>query len=176
MPSKKVQEEKQHHKEAYEIYYLLPQDKRSIREVARVLKKAPSTIQSWAESFNWKERVEIRDAQVSKQFQQLQAQNDETLVSIKASFHKILKALIADAIDRIKKKHLGIDDVKELVKVMEFDLKLLGEEDRAAQNQFQSMLEAIQASTQLFGNNETEWTYDGKDRPEGDDNDTERSE
>lgn len=171
MPSKKVQEEKQHHREAFELYLMLSPDKRSIREVARQLKKAPSTVQSWSESFDWKERVEIREAQVKKQFQDLQQKNNDTLVDMKATFHKILKSLIADAIEQMKKKHLSIDDVGDLIKVMKLDLELLGEEDRKAQAQLNDLTEALKASVGMFGGQAAQWTYDGKDRIEGEDDD-----
>jgi hypothetical protein len=169
MAKTKVQEEKQHHKEAYEIYFMMPSETRSIRAVARQLNKAPSTIQSWAESFNWKERVEIREAEISARFKEVQAKNDDTLVNMKASFHKILKALVADAIDRIKKQKLTIDSVPELIKVMELDMKLLGEDDRQQQNQLNEMTQALQASMQMFGMSDQQYTYDGNDRIEGDD-------
>lgn len=172
MTTQKVREEKQHHKEAFELFYALPIDKRSIREVARQLKKAPSTVQTWAESFNWKERVEVRDGQVQKQFKELQQRNNDTLVEIKASFHKILKALIAEAIPRITAKSFRIEDINELIKVMKLDLELLGEEDRKQQNQLNDLTEALKASVNMFGGQAANWTYDGNDRlPEGDDND-----
>lgn len=166
MVAKKVQEEKQHHREAFEMYYLMPQDKRSIRAVARELGKSASTVQSWAKSFDWQERVEIRDGQVQKRFKELQAQNDDTLVNIKASFHKILKALIAEGIDNIKKKRLGIDNVNELLKVMELDMRLLGEDDRKSQSQLNELTEALQASVQMFGQGQV-YEYDGNSRIEG---------
>jgi hypothetical protein len=171
MAQQKVKEEKQHHKEAFEIYFLLPPEKRSIREVARRLKKAPSTVQSWAESFDWKERVTIREAQVSRQFQEVQKQNNDTLVESKATFYKILKALIAEAIEDIKKKKLKIESVNDLHKVMTLALDLLGEEDRKAQGQLNDFTQALQASVQMFGGQAAQWTYDGNDRIEDDSND-----
>lgn len=174
MASKKVSEEKQHHKEAFEVYLMLPPEQRSIREVARRLKKAPSTVQTWAESFSWKERVEVREAQVQQQFKEIQAKNNETLVDMKANFHKVLKALIAEAISNITHKRLVIEDVNDLIKVMKLDLELLGDEDRKAQNELNALTEAVRASVQLFGGNTAQWTYDGKDRLEGDDNEDDK--
>ncbi|QFG05314.1 terminase small subunit [Bacillus phage 031MP004] len=176
MAQKKVKEEKQHHREAFELYYVLPEDKRSIREVARQLGKAPSTIQCWADSFNWKERVEIRDANVKRQFKEIQKQNDDTLVSIKASFHKILKVMIANAIEDIKKGKLRVDNVNELVRIMELDLKLLGEDDRQAQNNFNAVVEALKTSAEMFGMDMSGVEYDGNDRPEGDEDEDDSEE
>jgi transposase len=172
MAQKRLQEEKQHHREAFELYYIMPKDKRSVREVARQLNRAPSTIQTWAQSFNWQERAEIRDSQVQQRFKEVQAANDDTLVNIKASFHKILKALIAEAISDVKLKKLKIDNVNELLRVMEMDMNLLGEEDRRAHNQLNDLTEAIKASVQMFNNGE-DFVYDGNDRiPEdGEDDD-----
>jgi hypothetical protein len=171
LAKQRLKEEKPQHKEAFELYLMLPPEQRSLREVARRLKKAPSTIQVWSESFNWQERVEVREAQVQKQFNELQAKNNETLVDMKANFHKVLKALIAEAIQNIKDKKLIIEDVNDLIKVMKLDLELLGDEDRKAQNELNALTEAVRASVQMFGGNAAQWTYDGKDRLEGDDND-----
>ena len=166
---KKVKEEKPHHKQAYELYFLLPPEKRSIREVARQLGKSPSTVQSWAESFNWKERAEIRDSELSRQFQEIQKENNDTLLNVKASFHKILKALIAQAIADIKDGELKIYNVNDLIKVMELDMALLGEVDRQASSQMDALTEALKQSAQIFGMDNQEWEYDGKDRIEGED-------
>jgi len=176
MAKTKVSVEKQHHKEAYEIYYMMPSEKRSIRAVARQLGKAPSTIQSWAESFNWQERVEVREAEIAARFKEIQAKNDDTLINMKASFHKVLKATIAEAIEDIKKKRLKIESIPELLKVMELDMKLLGEEDRQAQNQLNEMTQALQASMQFFGQGDQQYTYDGNDRIEGETNEHDNSE
>jgi hypothetical protein len=171
MPNVRPKVEQQHHREAFEMYYMMNPDKRSMREVARQVGKAASTVQGWAKAFNWEERVQVRDAQVARQFSELQQRNNDTLVEIKASFHKVLKALIADAIESIKKKRLGIEDVNDLLKVMKLDLELLGEEDRKAQAQLNDLTEALKASVNMFGGQAAQWTYDGNDRIEGDDND-----
>ncbi len=167
---KKVKEEKLHHKEAFELYFVLPPEKRTIREVARQLKKSPSTVQVWAESFNWKERAEIRDGELNRQFQEIQKENNDTLLNVKASFHKILKALIGQAIQDIKSGELKIYNINDLIKVMELDMALLGEVDRQAANQMDALTEAVRQSAQLFGvDDNTKWEYDGKERLEGED-------
>ncbi len=165
---KKVKEEKLHHKEAFELFYVLPPEKRSIREVARQLKKAPSTVQTWADSFNWKERVEIKDAQLEHQFREIQKENNDSLLEIKATFHKMLKAIIGTAIKDIRDGELKVYNINELLKVMEMDMALLGETDRQAGNQMDALTEAMKQSAALFGKEaNTEWVYDGKDRIEG---------
>ena len=167
---KKIKEEKIHHKEAFEIFFLLPPEKRSIREVARQLKKSASTVQSWAESFNWKERVEIRENQINQQFQEIQKQNNDSLLDMKATFHKMIKGLLANAVKDIKSGDLKVTNINELVKLMEIDLNLLGEVDRVNVNKMDALTEAIKQSAVLFGQDK-EYVYDGKDRIEGEEND-----
>lgn len=175
MAQQTIKVEKQQHREAFEVYYLLGEGKRSIRKVAKQLGRPPSTIQIWAQSFNWQERAEIRDAEVQRQFGELQKKTNDTLVDMKATYHKFLKALIAEALADMKAKKLKIESIGELIKVMELDLSLLGEEDRRAQGQMEQLNQAIQASLTMFGYTNPNMEYDGKDRIEGDSNGSDTS-
>jgi hypothetical protein len=151
-----VKEEKPIHKKAFEVYYQLGEE-RSIRKVAAKMNKSPATIQNWSGSFNWKERVEIRDATVQET---LEKKVIDTVVSLKADYHKILKATILGAVQDIKDGKLKVESISDLRTVMEMDLKLMGEEDRRNKGQMDALNDAIAASMQMFGG----MVYDGKAR------------
>lgn len=151
-----VKEEKPIHRKAFEIYYQLGEE-RSIRKVAKKLDKSPATIQNWSHSFNWRERVEIRDTTVAET---LEKKVIDTVVTLKADYHKILKATILTAVQDIKDGKLKIETIQDLRTVMEMDLKLMGEEDRRNKGQMDALSDAIAASMQMFGG----MTYDGNAR------------
>ena len=144
-----VKKEKDYHREAFELYYLMGQEERSLTKLAKRLNRPKSTIQSWSESFDWKERVEIRDAEIQRQFEDRQKQNNDTIVDMKAHFHKFLKFLIAQALKDANAGNLRITKIKELVAVMELDLVLLGEDERKNKGQIDALNQAIQASMQM---------------------------
>jgi transposase len=158
MSNQKVQNEKQIHKEAFEAYYLMG-DERSIRKVAKQLGRSHSTVQVWAKSFNWEERVEVRDALIQQQFDERVKKTNDSLVDMKANFHKFLKYLIAEALQDAQQKKLKIGSVSELIRVIELDLSLLGEDDRKARSQLDALSQAI---TGMGGGQQ--FVYDGKDR------------
>lgn len=151
-----VKEEKPIHRKAFEVYYSLG-DERSIRKVAAKMKKSPATIQNWSNSFNWRERVEVRDVTVAET---LEKKVIDTVVTLKADYHKILKATILTAVQDIKEGKLKVNSISDLKMVMEMDLNLMGEEDRRNKGQMDALSEAISTSMRMFGG----MTYDGKAR------------
>ena len=161
MASETVKEEKPIHKKAFEIYYSLGEE-RSIRRVAGEMNKSPTTIHNWSKSFNWKERVEVRDATVSDVMEKKVV---DTVVTLKADYHKIIKATIMRAVEDIKNGNLKIESIGDLQKMIDLDLTLMGEEDRRAKGMMDELNNAITTSMNIFGNMQ----YDGSDRM--DDND-----
>jgi hypothetical protein len=155
--------EKPQQREAFEVYYLMG-DVRSVRKVAKEVGKSSTTIQNWSNQFNWQERVEIRDTTVKKAFEKQVEKVDDTIVNIKAQYHKVLKFVIAEALKDIQSGKLKITSVRDLIGVIELDLTLLGEEDRRTQGQMDDLNKAITSSLQMFGQKGLE--YDGKDRIE----------
>ncbi|AKQ08567.1 putative terminase small subunit [Bacillus phage vB_BceS-M2] len=165
-------EEKPYMKDAFELYYAMGES-RSLRQLAKQLKKSVSTISVWNSSFNWQERIEIRDTEVAKAFTKKAAETNDTVVNMKANFHKMLKVLIAQSIEEIKLGKIKVTSARELIEVMRFDLELLGEEDRRAQSQMDALTGAINQSIEQFGGL---FSYDGKSRidfKEGESNGTE---
>lgn len=169
MANELVQEEKPIHRKAFEIYYALGED-RSIRNVAKEMNKSSTTIHNWSKSFNWRERVEIRDTTVHKQ---LEKKTLDTIVDLKAQYHKIIKATIFQAVEDIKNGTLKIESMSDLQKMVQLDLELLGEEDRRSKGMMEELNSAITQSMAFFSNMEYEdYTESDNDGEAGEDDGT----
>ena len=57
--------EREHHKKAFEYYYALG-EKRSHQQVAKKMKVSLSSVKLWGGKFNWKGRVQQREAEVAR--------------------------------------------------------------------------------------------------------------
>ncbi|HDR8409161.1 MULTISPECIES: hypothetical protein [Bacillus cereus group] len=145
-PSTLVKEEKEHHRRAFE-YYLAMGEKRNLREVAKEFNKSLTTIHNWSVSFDWKSRIEIRDAEMSKM---LEKKTNETVTDIKAKYHTFLKAMLADAIQRFKKGEMKIESPLDLVRIMQMDLSLLGEGDQGKTGMLQEFVTAIDSGRAIY--------------------------
>jgi len=58
------------HKHAFEFYYALGW-KRRYAPVAQELRVSASTIKNWSRAFNWRDRVEEREAEATRQLADL---------------------------------------------------------------------------------------------------------
>lgn len=144
--SNTVLEEKAEHRRAFEIYYAMGEE-RGLRPVAKQLNRSLTTIHNWSKAFDWKERIEIRDTMIA---QQTEKKVVETVVEIKANYHKILKAAIYQFVEDFKSGKIKINSIHELERAMRLDLELLGEEDRKQNKMMDDLSQAIQASMELF--------------------------
>jgi transposase len=61
-----LQTEKEHHKQAFEVYYALGL-KRTYQAVADKFGVSTSTIKNWSRSFGWRKRIADRDATMTRQ-------------------------------------------------------------------------------------------------------------
>lgn len=141
-----IKQEQRKHKEAFEMYYVMGDD-RSMRKLAKALNISLTTINNWAQSFDWTSRIEVRDSAIGKE---LERKTNETVVEMKAKYHTFLKGLIARAIEDFKNKHLGIEDVDDLIKVMKLDLELLGEGGGSSGGYLDDLNKAIGAGMAMF--------------------------
>lgn len=146
-------------KEAFEYYYTLGGD-RSLREVARKFNKSLTTIHKWNKSFNWQERCEIRDAENGRR---LEERNNDTIVEVKAKYHKVLKALVGKFVEDLNNGRIKIDKISDLVKIIELDMKLLGETETKGSGLMSDLLDAIHSGKQLL---QEDGLYDNEDGEE----------
>lgn len=76
------------HKDAFEYYYSLGKN-RGLRKVVQKFNITLTAVANWSKAFNWQERVEQRDIEVSRG---LETKTNETIISIKAGFKAEIKA------------------------------------------------------------------------------------
>jgi hypothetical protein len=109
------------HKEAFEYYYVLG-EKRSYPQVAHKFTVSDRSIKKWGKAFNWQERIEQRDIEISRG---LEIKTNETVISIKAAFKaeikvqlSIFKTMLNKLIEKFKenkeKKENEIIEIKKI--------------------------------------------------------------
>ncbi|MFC1475814.1 hypothetical protein ACFLQW_02285 [Candidatus Zixiibacteriota bacterium] len=78
MPAERLNNEQEHHKKAFELYLALG-EKRSHRQVAQQMDVSLATVKLWSRSFQWRERVGAREAEVARRIadRTLQSNVDE---------------------------------------------------------------------------------------------------
>ena len=143
-----MREETLRQKEIFDIYYSLG-DKRSFEKLREKLKTAPNatkmipsltTLKRWSKKFNWQERIQQRDAEISKG---LEKKINQDIVNEKAEHRKLIKAILNELKrslieyqNEIKEgiKPAQIETIKDLKDIsqtidtlIKLDLNILGE-------------------------------------------------
>jgi len=139
--SKKLQKETLRHKEVFEKYYILGQD-RSIAKLSKEVKVSECNLKIWSKQFGWQIRIQERD---NKNAIELAKKTDKSILEIKTDYRRRVKESLealfhASRIPLIIKdnKMTGIDleittprewaTVLEIIeKYIKLDLFLLGE-------------------------------------------------
>jgi hypothetical protein len=132
------------HKEAFEHYYVMGAS-RNLASLARDCKVSEKSVKTWSGVFDWQARIEQRDIENSKR---LQKATDDTVVSVKAKYRRIVGAAIGDFVSRFKAGQVAIDSVSDLERLIKLDLLLMGEatEAHAHTHSFEEMLALDQCS------------------------------
>lgn len=143
-------------KQAYEYYYTLGTE-RNLRKVAQKFNKSLTTIHKWNKSYNWQERVEIRDAENARRLEQA---NNDAIVEIKAKYHKIIKAVISKFVEDFQANKVKIRHVKDLERLMRLDLELLGEEGKRSEGYIDELNRAVKTGMIMAGIQPEHTTYD----------------
>ncbi|HOC53301.1 MAG TPA: hypothetical protein PKJ39_06215 [Caldisericia bacterium] len=143
-----MKEETLRQKQIFDIYYSLG-DKRSLEKLKENLKNTPEysektpsldTLKSWSKKFNWQERIQQRDAEISKG---LEKKINQDIVNEKAEHRKLIKAILNELKrslieyqNEIKEgiKPAQIETIKDLKDIsqiidtlIKLDLNILGE-------------------------------------------------
>ena len=97
-------------KQAFEYYYLLGLKKgqsRSHKKVGEHFKKSTRTVEMWARSFNWTERVQQRDLHYKKEIEKA---TDKIVLNTMADYRKEVKQLNAIVSKQIQAMFLKVTD------------------------------------------------------------------
>ena len=74
------------HQEAFEFYYTTGAA-RNLKQVGQKFGVSSTTAGLWSTSFNWQERIKLRDIENARKLQQ---KSDNTIISTKANYRKII--------------------------------------------------------------------------------------
>lgn len=146
------------HKSAFNTYYLMGAD-RTLKRLSDVCSVSVKTAERWSKEFNWQERIELKDIDLSRKTEEVL---DDAVVNTRADYRKMIKenmaedvkldsyvtTLIGKAKDKIEKGELTVDSIKDLVELMRVkqgstakkvelmkaDLLLMGEADSRVDN------------------------------------------
>lgn len=146
MASSLIKEEKEIHRQAFEFYYLLGK-KRNLRDVAKEFNKSLTSVHNWSQSFDWKNRIEIREIETARM---LENETNETVVEIKARYQTILKALIEQAMKDFREEKFKIETPLDLIRVMQMSLELIGEGNTGSAGLMNELTEAISSGRKLY--------------------------
>jgi hypothetical protein len=103
--STKQREETPEQKNAFEIYFLMGDD-RSYRKLSKQLGKGVTTISNWARAFDWQTKIESRDAQVDQIVEQ---RNNKTMAEIKLEQARQIDAVMNKFWEQVVKGKIELD-------------------------------------------------------------------
>lgn len=119
-----IKQETLRHKEAFEIYYTLGH-KRSYKRTALKMSVSPQSIRAWAISFNWKERVILRDNRIGNK---LEKATEDAVTGEKKQLLAILLKSLADVIDENRELKVAITNQQDLVSTVKAASQLMGDQ------------------------------------------------
>jgi late competence protein required for DNA uptake (superfamily II DNA/RNA helicase) len=111
------------HKEAFEYYYTLG-DKRSITEVQRKYNVSRPAVAKWSIAFNWQERIQQRDIEVSKG---LEKKTNNEIINDKANYVRIIREALKQFEENLNKKRVPLESSQDYERLVKLHLLLTGE-------------------------------------------------
>jgi len=115
--------EKLKHKEAFEYYYSLGNE-RSYPKVASKFIVSRTSIKKWSKAFNWQDRIELRDIANGKK---LEAKTDKAVVNSKADYRALIRKVVKEFEKKLKDKKIIISKPGDLAEMAKLDLLMMGE-------------------------------------------------
>ena len=106
----------------FEYYYMLGED-RTIAAVSDHFNVSRQSISKYSREFNWRDRVYERDTKILKE---LRAENNNDIKSTMESYRKVIKASVADYINRLKSNKIKVESVRDFAKLVELEMKICG--------------------------------------------------
>jgi len=106
----------------FEYYYMLGED-RTIAAVSDHFNVSRQSVSKYSREFNWRERVYERDTKI---LNELRKENNNDIKSTMDSYRKVIKASVADYINRLKSNKIKVESVRDFVKLVELEMKICG--------------------------------------------------
>jgi transposase len=124
-------------------------DNRSLGKVADKFGVSRPTVTVWARKLNWDQRVVERD---TKNMQAVREQNDADVIEQMKAYRKIIKASVADYINRLKDGKVKIDNVKDFTQLVKLDMELYGYMDSIKEQDNNDQLAVSEETSQTLFN------------------------
>lgn len=131
------------HLEAFEYYYTLG-DARSYQKVADKFGVTNAAVANWSRSFQWMRRVTEREHHVALK---IARDNDKQIYEDKRAYRQIIKATIAKYADKLKAGKSEDPSIKDLIQLMEMDLKLMDRLDNGLYGTLETKEVNVSSST-----------------------------
>jgi transposase len=119
----KYKVEKPFQRAAFEYYYNLGKD-RSYERVAEHTGKTLRTLYEWSRRFNWKDRCNQYDIEISRR---LSETTISAVVEEKSQYRKLIKAMVGQIVKDFKDDKFRARNVSDLERLVKLDMLLLGE-------------------------------------------------
>lgn len=117
-----INRENMEQQQAFDYYYSLG-DNRTIAQAARELGYRTSTLKKWSTEFSWQRRVVERDHHLGME---LQKRTNRQILKDQIEYRNILRKSIYKYEQNLEDNKVDIKTVKDLVSLIECDLKLMG--------------------------------------------------
>jgi hypothetical protein len=106
--------------EALDYYYSLGVD-RSYKKVAEAAGVSVTSIQAWANNYDWQAEVKRRD---TANYKEIAARTDNDIINNTLQYRKIISASIATYVKQLKDGVVKISSPSDFIKLAELDIKL----------------------------------------------------
>lgn len=127
--SKIIKTETARHREAFEFYYGLGQE-RSLAKVATQYGVSEQAVADWSGSFGWQARIVEREAHVAAQLSERVARQE---VDRRAQNLKILDALKAKFVQKLRMNEIKIESVRDIEVILRLEAEILAEGEGGAE-------------------------------------------
>lgn len=105
---------------AFDLYYSLGAN-RSYEAVAAQIGVSKNSIYNWAKSYNWQERIRLRDKANAKE---LYKKTDAEVVDNLAVYRQVITASVKDYVKNLKNGKVKINSPTDFIKLVELDIKI----------------------------------------------------
>lgn len=133
-------------REAFEYYYSLGTN-RSLVAVADKIGKAALTVKRWSKSFNWQERVKIRDMEIGDHVKRA---TNAHVVASRAMYRETIGKLVMDFKADVESGKIKLSRIDDFIKIVNLDMELMGVGSGDDVDNMSSLAKVLEQSAMLI--------------------------